>query len=262
MKIVTEARFKSIEAALKKKGIPYHVEQKRNTVVLIQYGKVAYQIERPNIALRDLPIKERYYILSIISRVKQQVTKYLKNNPNYEIIRQRHNAAFRNRPLFDRIDEDFWEVDIKHCFWRIAYLRGYINEKLYMEVLGQGSRLKIYRNMALSCIVAPKMRASNIPKKETVHTIEDTTAYKHIYDNIRLSSYNMMGDIMYEVGENNVITYRTDGIFVTRDVLARVCKRMRKNGMFYNIRRCTKVGEKEIKSVNQENPNDVEIRRF
>lgn len=262
MKTVSEARFNKIEGILKTRGIPYYVEQKRSTVILFECGRAAYQMEKPNIALSDLKGKEKFYILSIISRVKQQATKYLKNNPDYEIVRQRHSAVFRNRPLYDRIEEDFWEVDIKHCFWRIAFLRNYINEKLYLEVLGQGDRLKQYRNMALSCMVAPKMRRFSIPGQEPRFDTENTEGHKHLYDNIRLSSYNMMGDILYEVGEENVITYRTDGIFVTHKVLSRVCKKLRRMGMFYTIRRCTKHGNNEIKSVDQKNHNDVEIRRF
>ncbi len=256
-----EAKIKVLEA----KNIPYWLDRKRDTTVLMYNGREQYICKPSGNAFEDMTYAEKQYILSVINRVKGNVKKYLKeNNGKYDAIKQRHHSNFRNNKLWQSMPQDsvFWEVDVKHCFWRIAFLKGYLQEKLYNEVLEKGDQMKVFRNMALSCIVAPKVSRGYYGGKLQKEIIEDSVPYKVIYDNIRFTAYNMMGDLMHEVGPENVMTYRTDGIYCHRHVLARICKRLKSMNMEYRVRKCNKHGSREIKSMDPENHKDVEISRF
>ena len=84
---------------------------------------------------------------------------------------------------------------------------------MYESIL-EKPHLKTYRNMALACIVAPASRDYYINGEKVLEIEEDKNLHRLIYDNIRFTCYNLMGDIASVVGEEYVIGYRTDGIMV------------------------------------------------
>ncbi len=140
-----------------------------------------------------------------------------------------------------RTGTTFYYVDISHCFWRIAYLKGYITKRLYESVLKQ-PELKTARNIALACIVASKWRKYVVNGVFRCEITEDRTLQRVIYDNIRFTCYNTMGMIASFI-EKNCIAYRTDGIMVDKVGLPKVKKLIRAQNFEYTVQECVKIDE-------------------
>jgi hypothetical protein len=122
-------------------------------------------------------------------------------------------------------------------------LKNYISKKLYEDVLKK-PELKIYRNMALACIVAPKKRKYYKNGELFIEISEDKELWKVIYDNIRFTSYNIVG----EIANNNqvkkyFIAYRTDGIMITKPALKIVEIFLKKFNLEYKIYNCLKIDD-------------------
>jgi hypothetical protein len=142
-----------------------------------------------------------------------------------------------------KIGDKFYYIDISHCYWRIAYLKNYISKKLYENVLKK-PELKIYRNMALACIVAPKKRQYFKNGEMILEISEDKELWKIIYDNIRFTSYNIIGNISSsEDIKKYFIAYRTDGIMVTKPALKFVENMLKQHNLDYKVYNCVKVDD-------------------
>ena len=182
-------------------------------------------------------------IISIFSQVAKAVNKYIVSvNFDVPIVKQRYTSTATNRKKWEsiKIGQSFCYVDVNHCFWRIAYMYGYIGEKLYNNTLNK-PELKLYRNMALACIVAPQIREYYVRGVKVNEISEDKTLYSIIYNNIRYNSYNIMGEIMDAVGESDFIGYRTDGIMVSKKALSIVKEMLIEQGFSYTIEDCVKL---------------------
>lgn len=265
-RITSEESWQKIIKNLRDRDRPFIVRRKRARHVLMINGKAAYEYHKSKIALsEEKSLKTKYYLMSIISRVKGEIGNYLGDlRGEHEIIVQRHGALYRNQDLWNSLimGEKFWELDARHCFWRIAYLKGYISDKLYHEVLERGETVKHWRNMALACINAPVIQEYYHGYRDVIELVEDTMPFKEIYNNIRFTAYNLMGDIMMEIGEQNVIKYRTDGIFITEAGRKRGMEMLIEAGMMFRENVCRKVNYEEFRSWNVETPKDFKINKF
>jgi hypothetical protein len=113
---------------------------------------------------------------------------------------------------FNRSHYNITATDINHAYWRIAYLMGVINEKIYDKGL-----LLDNKTLRLSSL-------SNLSSKKEYQIIKEgevTNEYKtlryneilHIvYNNIRYSCYEHMTNIATLLG-NDFICYKTDCIY-------------------------------------------------
>ena len=220
------------------------VDTKRSVAQLIYRGKTIV------IAKNKTPFKDgvkKSDITSLIGQVSKAVNRFiLKNNFQINVIEQVHATTRMNRSKYEEMaeGEEFAYIDVKHCFWRIAFLNGYISEKLYDKVLGRED-FKIYRNMALACIVASRSRAYYI-KGEFVNEISEYKPHhKTIYNNIRFASYNLMGDIA-SYTKDNFLGYRTDGIMVTPEAIKTVTDIIEENDLGFSVTKCTKVNNNQF----------------
>jgi hypothetical protein len=244
---------------LLKRKIPFTIEKKRNEVVFISNGKRIAKAERLN-TISHVDKNETRNVLSLFSNVKKSINKFiLKNNFNIPITEKKYDSSFSNRLLFDSlpIGTQFYYLDVKHCYWRIAYLNGYISENYYKKIL-ENPDLKIYRNMALSCIIAPKI-VEYYSNGDLINVIEeDTQIYHTIYENIRFKAWNLFGSLCFEkIGKEKTIGYYTDGIMVFKEDVDKIKATLSRHKLQYKLTKCIKTKDRQWM-----NCDTNEIRRF
>jgi hypothetical protein len=123
-------------------------------------------------------------------------------------------------------------------------LNGYISESYYNKIL-KDPELKLYRNMALSCIIAPRI-IDYYENGSYRHTIqEDTQVYQDIYENIRFTAWNLFGKLCFEkIGKENTIGYFTDGIMVFEKNVNLVKTTLSRAKLQFKVVKCIKVKHK------------------
>lgn len=237
--------FAKYVAQLEQRGVTFILEKKRSVSNIIMNGTYfALSKNKNHSAKKDKKKKE---VISLFSTVAKNINKHiLKKDFNIQTIEQRYNSTYTNREKYAKMKTGatFYYIDVAHCFWRIAFLKEYISTHLYQSVLKK-KELKMYRNMALACIVAPKSRDYYIGGSHILNVSEDKSMYRTIYDNIRFTSYNLMGEAS-EITERFCIGYRTDGIMVTRPAIKKVKDHLKDNGFDYKIVKCCKIDDKHF----------------
>ncbi len=100
--------------------------------------------------------------------------------------------------------------------------------------------------MALACIVAESSMEYHWMcedcKMHFFEIQEDKTLHKRIYDNIRLTAYNLMGDVGRQV-EKYFIGYKTDGIMVLEGGLEKVKELFSGSNFEFTVSKCVKIDE-------------------
>lgn len=233
--------FKGYIKELKVSKSKFIIEKKRTVSSLLMGGKYFALSRNRNHIAKDENKKE---IISLFAQVAKSITKFIMNSGlMIEEIHQIHPSSGTSRMKYAKmkVGAEFYYVDVAHCFWRIAFLKGYITPKLYQNILNK-PELKIYRNMALACIVASRSREYVEDGVTVLEVSEERTLFKMIYNNIRFTSYNVMGGIAEEV-ENNFIAYRTDGIMVTKPAVKKVGELLKEQGFDYTVTPCFKIDD-------------------
>ncbi len=197
----------------------FYIHHKRGVKTIYFGGKaVAVSNDKKNKVKRKKLLDRE--IVNLIANVSKSVNNFIvKSNFEVEPEQQMHPSTWTNNDLYYQMPKgtEFIYIDISHCFWRIAYLKKYISKRMYQSVL-EKPHLKTYRNMALACIVSDSWREYIIRGDKRFTIYEDRTIHRTVYDNIRFTCYNLMGDISDMIGRDNVIGYRTDGIIVIPSV--------------------------------------------
>lgn len=243
MRKIDKKKLNKYVESLKRQRRTFFVEGKRKVSGIVINGKTTILNKEKKKVKSN---KNHREVLNLYAQVAKSVNQYIINNglvvPK---VRSKHNSTYTNRKLYkDMADgERFYYVDISHCFWRIAFLKKYITSKLYEDVLNK-EEFKLYRNMALSMIIAPKWREYYVLGEYIGKITEWKEFHQRIYDNIRLTAYNLMGDIMAEINRY-CIAYRTDGIMITDNpkVLKRVQEFITKKGFSHKLTECYKIDE-------------------
>jgi hypothetical protein len=256
---LSTTNLKQLKDNLLQRKVPFTIERKRNEIIFISNGKRIAKAESLN-SLSHSKKSETRNIINLFANVKKSINKYIvRNDMKIDRIEKKHDSSFTNRILFDSlpIGYTFYYLDVKHCYWRIAYLNGYISENYYNKIL-ENPDLKIYRNMALSCIIAPKSVEYYQEGKLVNIVEEDTTLYQTIYENIRYKAWNIFGNLCFEkIGKEKTIGYYTDGIMVMPEYVDVVKATLSRNKLNYRITKCIKT-----KSRQWMNCDTNEIRRF
>jgi len=227
------------------------VESKRNIESLHVNNQMVLMTKNKNKRFNN-DSEDINKIFNIFGQVQKNVNKYLKQVQfDVKTIEQRYKSSKTNKAKWREIErgEIFYYLDVKHCFWRIAFLKGYISKNLYVSVLNQDD-LKVQRNMSLALIVAPKTRKYYDYGKKVLEIEEERSMYRTIYDNIRFSAYNIMGDCMTE-SLDDFIAYRTDGIMIKKDSIESVSKIINDAGLNFTIEECAKIDSKNYLKGNK-----------
>src|SRR3990167_2408770 len=241
---IPKSSFDEFVKQFDKQNLEFVVSSKRNLHLLYYNQQLLLISKNPNNRFK-LQKKEIRATKSLYGQVKTNVNKHLKLNLfNPEIVEKRFNSSKKNREKWEQMGagEIFYYVDIKHCFWRIAFLKNYISKKLYERVLEQ-PEFKVHRNMSLALIIAPESRAFHKNGKVEYRITEEKGMYNDIYNNIRYVSYNLMGDCM-ELAGKHFISYMTDGIMVDKPALKKIEKFIKNQNFFYTVVECSKIDKK------------------
>jgi hypothetical protein len=221
---------------------------------IIYIGKKKIALFRPGIPIPDLQSKEARRLMA---QVRASVTRYIKKT-NFQVpaIKKEYPVTFTNRFFWESIPEntEFFIIDAKHAYWRIAYLHGYINKKLY-EKYAENKEMKQVKNISLSILNSRQKRQYYSGNKLTHEIGCDTSLYCRVYDNIRYFSYNLCGSLRNSLDES-CFAYRTDGVFILKPGLHDAKKIFEKNNLLYKIEKCVKVDNKTFST------QDGELKNF
>jgi hypothetical protein len=149
------------------------------------------------------------------SSVSRSFNAYAKQNPIENVPFYPSMVFKTNRVDFDKLDPNSYSAtDLDHAYWRIAFLLGYISEKLYNSGLKWDKRI---RNITMAVLASerkfvkfdngePTPNQSIIIKKETL---------SKMYKNIRHTCYQHMNALMVLLGED-FLCYKTDCIYYVK----------------------------------------------
>jgi hypothetical protein len=247
MRKVNDDTFNKYVLQLSDNKQTFIVCRKRNTSSIMIRGRHTV-LKKGNGITKKNKEENNTQIIPLIAQVAKNVNQYIVNN-NFEVspVKQIHSSSLTDRDKWREIEVGgkFDYIDIAHCFWQIAHQQNYISKTLYSKTL-EKPELKIFRNIALACIVAPKIREYYIKGVKINEIQEDKRLHAIIYNNIRYISYNLMGELAELVGKS-FISYRTDGIMVNKKA-TRIVKRILKEQCFeYRVEECVKVSEFQYK---------------
>ncbi len=231
----------------------YCIEQKRDRRVLIHQGKpmALYAGNKSSQPRCELPktywekkedLRKSRQVLGLISAVKRDFTSHIiRNKIIIPEVQQVYGACWRNNEKWMDMEKNsqFFYVDADHCYWRIAYLLGYISERLYSETLKK-LNMKLYRNMALACVVAGKARQYFNGTTKLMELYESNDLYVRMYNNIRYTAYNVMGRIA-EATKEKCLGYKVDGIMIDEEYLEVAKTMMEENDLLYKVMDCKKL---------------------
>jgi hypothetical protein len=194
---------------------------------------------------------------SLMKSVRSSVTKYIKS-VDFQVpeIKKEYPVVFTNRLFWESIpnNTEFYIIDAKHAYWRIAFLHGYIKKGMY-EKYAENKEMKAARNIALA-ILNSTHKCEYYLNGEKIHEcVCDTSLYSRIYNNIRYSSYNLCGRLRNDL-DDACFAYRTDGVFLLKPGLHRAKKIFDDNNLLYKIEKCVKIDNKSYSTV------DGELKRF
>jgi hypothetical protein len=231
----------------------FFIDTKRGEKNIIVAGRNVAKLKRNN-SISNLGSDDSKSILSLFASVKKSVNRYIVNkNFQIPVVPKRYNSVFVNRPLFDTlpVGSQFFYIDVKHCYWRIAFLQGVITDYYYNKVLEKPD-LKLYRNMALACVIAGRER-EYYPNGEFLMKIrEDNSLHEQIYKNLRHTAWNIFGRLCFEqIGEDNCIGYYTDGILVFPDDLKTVKAVLARHKLQHRIIPCEKTAHREYVYIDE-----------
>ena len=245
--------LESYKNNLMRRGLTFTVERKRGERHVIVNGKRVAKLFRKN-AMRNTSKEESKKILSLFASVKKSVNKFIVNSDFYiEREPKKYNSIFTNRELFDStpVNTKFYYIDVKHCYWRISYLRGYITKFLYQKIL-LSPDMKLYRNMALACVIAGRQVEYFSNGKKINEIKEDTRLHELIYENIRHYAWNLFGTLCFEkIGKENCIGYFTDGIMVFEEDLKKVTTTLARQKLQHRVINCQKTAHREYVYIDE-----------
>tara|TARA_Y100000361_G_scaffold145358_1_gene154446 strand:+ start:210 stop:893 length:684 start_codon:yes stop_codon:yes gene_type:complete len=116
-----------------------------------------------------------------------------------------------SNPLYD-LDNKTIGIDLNHAYWRVAYLKGYINETTYKKGL-TSEELKHIRLSTLSTL--GKARVYEVYEKGKYirdEVFAEDIQLQQVYNDIRYSTYAVMYECS-EILKNDFKSWKTDCIF-------------------------------------------------
>lgn len=192
-------------------------------------------------------------IKPLFSEVRNSVTRYIKkNNFSPALIEAMYSSRYTNNKIWGsiKINTQFYHIDACHCYWRTAFVLGYIGKKIYEKYVND-KNLKMLRNISLS-VLNSKIKVEYYEHGTKYHEINcDISLHSTIYNNIRHYAYNNSGTIKDAIPEC-CINYRVDGIYLLAEGLEKAKSIFTSNGLLYKITKMIKVDDKHYSTEDGE----------
>lgn len=191
--------------------------------------------------------------LAIVTMVKQNVKAYIKKADKVEEIKSTYSTVGKNHNAYTEIKqgEAFYSVDINHAYFQVLHKLGYIEDALYNMYKDQDEYKKAFH---FSCSwLASRAKIYKYKRGilvDIVDTSETDRELKIIYDNVRHTLQNLLGEI-YERLDNAAIGYLTDEILIRQDALPMVKEYFRSKGYEFKITLCWKTSNVEYNKANK-----------
>jgi hypothetical protein len=193
----------------------------------------------------------------IMTETRSAVTRYIRKNlDNIPAVNRSHPVFYTNKELWSLmpVNTMFYLIDANHCYWRVAYVLGYITKSLYLKYCDNAD-FKTLRNIALA-ILNTGIKREYYKKGEKTHEIDcDVSQYRQVYTNIRHYTYNNSGMIRTQTPKY-CIAYRVDGVYILPQGLKKAKTIFTKNNLLYKVEKCIKIddnnfanGDGEIKKM-------------
>lgn len=209
---------------------------------------------RPGPPNKDLQSKKaRTFMRSVRSAVTRYINKHDLQVPE---IKKEYPVVFTNRLFWESIpnNTEFYIIDARHAYWRIAYILGYIGKGMY-EKYAEDKSMKTIRNIALAVLNSVHKCEYYQDNVKIAEITCDTSLYSRVYNNIRYFSYNLCGKLRNDL-DSSCFAYRTDGVFLLRPGLVRAKKIFEANNLLYKIEKCVKIDNKTYSNM------DGELKKF
>jgi hypothetical protein len=252
LQIKTSDSFNSIIRNVSR--YPYSIETRGMRRIIFAHNKYLAAF-RPGLPNPELQSKKAH---KLMQSVRSSITRYIKKNKfEVPIIEKHYPVVFTNRLFWESIppDTEFYIIDAKHAYWRIAYLQKYIGKTLY-EKYADDKEMKLVRNISLAILNSNHKREYFVDNVKIHEITCDNSLYARIYNNIRYFSYNLCGRLRNEL-DDSCFAYRTDGVFLLKPGLARAKKIFEENNLLYKLEKYTKIDNKTFADVNGELKNFV-----
>lgn len=235
---------------------PYSIERKGQRRIIVS-NKRKIAMFHNGVQLDEFK-KNKTIVKFLFRAVKSAGTKYIKNHQfEIEPIERTCACQYSNFELWDRMpaNTEFYHIDARHCYWRVAYILGYIGKGLYQKYC-DSSDMKVLRNISLAVFNSKHSREYFNEKSEKIlEIISDTSLYSRLYNNIRHYTYNNSGEIK-EAIPTFCIGYRVDGIYLLSEGLKEAKRIFKKNGLLFKVTKYVKVDNKNYSTT------DGEIKKF
>lgn len=191
----------------------------------------------------------------LIMDVHQQVDSYIKQSGlHIEPTKPLHPPFYKESSAYKELEVgmELCYIDIKHAYWRVAYINGYISKHLY-NLVAEDEKYKLCRNIALSTLVSQRKRDYYFDGV-FLHTIDsDKSMREVIYTNIRQTTYNLIGGLAEAIGDA-CFTYRVDGLLTVYDqsIIDYAHEYFNQKEILFGVDRCTKVSDNDYYLVSKD----------
>ncbi len=226
------------------------IKQKKDFIIVERGRKKTVIISgQPRIYYNSISHNNSKYFkdatkLNLIRIVHAQVNKHIKSK-GFLIDEVPHVFSSINikKALYSTYPDGycFYHVDIKHAYWRFAYLLGYITYATYTKYKDDPD-YKLARNIALSTLSTKKKRKYYSQGKFINQILSYDICSWTIYKNIRYSTYNICGEINKMLGDK-CLAYRVDGVIILGEALSIVKEFMRINKLYFKVIECQKAND-------------------
>ena len=250
LRVKSASDFSIIKQNLISRKCTFYVEKKANNHKIIFDRKIqstfyskASQVDRY--------FKDKTKV-GVISRVHKEIERYVKSKGlQVDKVNPVHQPILKEFKAFRELENGtkLVIVDIKHAYWRVAYLLGYIGKELYKKY-ADAEDYKLARNIGLSTLVSKKHRELYINGK-LIYDIECMNRQNSIiYENIRHTTYNYIGELHEQLGVYS-FGYRTDGLLALNkpEIIEHCRDYFKKNKLLFDVTEYIKVSDTEIKNL-------------
>lgn len=187
--------------------------------------------------------KEEFAKLWVFSATKKSLQNWIKRNGGVASLPLRYATNQKDRDKIKKLPQgySFLATDLKHAYWRVAYINGYISEYLYQKC--NREEFKLERNKALACVSSMDKVITYEKGVKVKEELIGNDELRRMYSHIRNCTYKIMNDCKEAIGDG-FIMYKTDCIFYDKKYKKKVEEIMTKNNLLFETDECQNINSK------------------